>query len=229
MVVTLNYNYRIYPDAEQEVVLNNWLETCRKAYNYALWELKDWLESRKCSIDRCSLECEYIMPSDYPFPGYHYQQNSLPAAKKNFPRLAEIPSQTLQAIIRRLHDAWDWFRERGHGFPKFKKFGQLKSLLFPQFRECPLSGFHLKLPKIGLITINLHRAIPNGFVIKQVSIVKKANLWYANLNIQCDVDVPDVMPYGHPIGVDVGLEKFLATSEGSIIRPVSFLERCKAS
>jgi putative transposase len=41
------------------------------------------------------------MSADYPFPGYHQQQNSLPKAKKLFPHLASVPSQVLQTNIRR--------------------------------------------------------------------------------------------------------------------------------
>ena len=78
----LNYAYRIYPDSKQIDLLNEWLETCRVSYNYALRELKDWIASRKCPIDRCSIESEYIMAADYPFPSYHQQQNNLPKAKK---------------------------------------------------------------------------------------------------------------------------------------------------
>ena len=71
------------------------------------------------------------MAADYPFPGYHQQQNNLPKAKKKFSRLKSVPSQVLQTNIRRMHDAWDFFRERGFGFPRWKKYGQLKSMLFP--------------------------------------------------------------------------------------------------
>ena len=135
----LNYRYRIYPDTKQIELLNEWLETCRVSYNYALRELKDWIASRKCPIDRCSLESEYIMTADYPFPSYHQQQNNLPKAKKKFAILKTVPSQVLQTNIRRLHDSWDSFRARGYGFPRFKKYGQMKSMLFPQFKTNPLS------------------------------------------------------------------------------------------
>jgi putative transposase len=177
MCMILNYTYRIYPDAQQQESLNEWLDICRTSYNYALRELKDWIASRKCAIDRCSLESEYIMSADYPFPGYHQQQNNLPKAKKEFPRLKEVPSQVLQTNIRRLHDAWDFFQKRGYGFPRFKKFGQMKSMLFPQFKANPITGWQIKLPKLGLIPINLHRPIPDGFVVKQVRILKKAKGW----------------------------------------------------
>ncbi len=113
----LNYTYRIQPDTQQEESLLEWLEICRVSYNYALRELKDWIASRKCSVDRCSLEKEYIMPAKCPFPGYHQQQNNLPKAKQDFPRLRAVPSQVLQTNIRRLHDAWDFFRLLGIWIP----------------------------------------------------------------------------------------------------------------
>ncbi|MCG6136080.1 MAG: transposase, partial [Nostoc sp. LLA-1] len=60
--------------------------------------------------------------------------------------------------------------------------------------------------------------------VKQVRIINKADVWYASINIQCDVNVPDPMPHGHPIGVDVGLEKFLATSDGVLVKSPKFLK-----
>jgi len=215
-MLNLNYTYRIYPDAEQVESLNEWLETCRGVYNYALRELKNWMASRKCPIDRCSLESEYIMKPDYPFPGYQQQQNNLPKAKKDYQKLKTVPSQVLQTTIRRLHDAWDFFRNRGYGFPRFKKYGQIKSILFPQFKVNPITGWQIKLPKLGKVQINLHRPIPDGFVVKQVRVIKKAVSWFAVISIQSDISLPDAVPHGHFIGVDVGLNSYLATSDGFI-------------
>jgi putative transposase len=225
----LNYRYRIYPDSQQIELLNEWLETCRVSYNYALRELKDWIASRKCPIDRCSLESEYIMAADYPFPSYHQQQNNLPKAKKKFPRLKTVQSQVLQTNIRRLHDSWDSFRAIGFGFPRFKKYGQLKSILFPQFKSNPLnagafrlsegksanssSRWQIQLPKIGKVRINLHRPIPEGFVIKQVRVIKKAIGWFAVVAIESEIELPSPVPHGHAIGVDVGLLSYVATSD----------------
>ncbi|MDJ0689912.1 MAG: transposase [Xenococcaceae cyanobacterium MO_188.B32] len=212
----LNYVYRIYPDARQEELLLEWLEICRKSYNYALRELKDYIGSRKCAIDRCSLVSEYIIPADYPFPGYHQQQNNLPKAKRVYPELKAVPSQVLQTNIRRLHDAWDFFINRGFGFPRYKKYGQMKSILFPQFKANPLTDWQIKLPKLGLVEINLHRSIPEGFVIKQIRVVKKAKGWYAVTSIQSDIEIPEPIPHGHCIGLDVGLLSYCATSDGFV-------------
>lgn len=216
-MLTMNYTYRIYPDAAQEAELLKWLETCRGVYNYALRELKDWIASRKCVIDRCPLDREYIIPADAPFPSYHLQQNNLPKAKKQFPHLGEVHSQVLQTTIRRLHDTWESFQKRGHGFPRFKKFGQFKSFVFPQFKVNPITGFSLKLPKIGLVPINLHRPIPEGFKVKQVRIVSKVRhtQWYAVVTIESDISIPDAPVHGRAIGIDLGLERFLTVSDGS--------------
>ncbi|MFB6277428.1 MAG: RNA-guided endonuclease InsQ/TnpB family protein [Halothece sp.] len=212
----LNYTYRIRPNQQQAQLLNEWLATLRVSYNYALRELKDWIASRKCSIDRCSLESEYIMSADYPFPSYHQQQNNLPDAKKTYPRLKSVPSQVLQTNIRRLHDAWDFFRERGYGFPRFKKYGQMKSMLFPQFRSNPITDWHLQLPKVGKVEFNQHRPIPDGFTVRQIRIIKKAKGWFATITLYSDVEVPSPSPRGRAIGVDVGLLSYLATSDGFV-------------
>ncbi len=223
-MLTLTHRYRIYPDATQGQILIEWMEICRGAFNYALREIKDWCNSRKCLIDRCSLEKEYILPADLKFPNEIKQLNNLPKAKKEYKRLSEVPSQVLQQAVKQLHRGWEYFQERGFGFPRFKKYGQFKSLLFPQFKENPVTNLHIKLPKIGAIPINLHRPIPSGFTVKQVRILRKADRWYASISLQCNVTVPSPMPYGHPIGVDVGLSAFLATSDGVFVKPPKFFK-----
>ena len=112
--------------------------------------------------------------------------------------------------------------ERGFGFPRFKKVGQYRSFVFPQFKSNPLTGFQIKLPKIGAMPINLHRPVPDGFVVKQVRVVSKASGWYAQLILQCDVSVPDIIPDGNSIGIDVGLSKFLAVSNGQLVERPRF-------
>jgi len=223
-MLTLTYRYRIYPQAAQQHWLSEWMEICRNAYNYGLRQIKDWCNSRKCLIDRCSIYHEYIMAADLKFPNEAIQHSALPEAKKEFPRLALVPSQVLQQAIKQLHRSWEGFQKLGHGFPRFKKYGQFKSLLFPQFKQSPIIENNLLLPKLGLVRVNLHRPIPDGFIVKQVRIIKKADRWYASIALQCDVNVPDPIPHGHPIGVDIGLEKFLATSDGVLVKPPKFFK-----
>ena len=46
-----------------------------------------------------------------------------------------------------------------------------------------------------------------------------------NVCCTCNVDVPDVPAHGYPIGVDLGLETFLATSENELIKSHRFLRK----
>jgi putative transposase len=92
----------------------------------------------------------------------------------------------------------------------------MKSILFPQFKTNPISGWQISLPKLDKVQIKLHRPIPDGFSVKQVRIVKKAMGWFAVVSISSDVEIPQITPYGHCIGVDVGLLNYLATSDGLI-------------
>jgi putative transposase len=225
-MLTMNYTYRIYPNTDQSALMLEWLETSRKVYNRALRELKDWINSRKCMIDRCSIEREYIIPANTPFPSYHRQQNDLPKLKESWTDLKKVHSQVLQTTIRRLHDTWESFQKRGFGFPRFKKFGQFKSFVFPQFKDNPINGHEITLPKIGGIPISLSRPIPEGFSVKQVRVLSKARgtQWYVIVSIQSDVSVPDIPVHGRAIGIDLGLERFVTVSDGSFFERPKFLK-----
>lgn len=224
-MLNLTYSYRIYPDTNAESTMLNWLEQSRRVYNYALAERRDWIKSRKCAVNACSLKSEYIISADTPYPNYYAQKRNLTAARKIISELDGVHSQVLQETLARLDKSFRSMQERGFGFPRFKKYGQMRSLVFPQFKANPVTGWQIKLPKIGAVRINLHRPIPEGMVVKQVRVVKKASGWYAMLVLQSDVSIPETLPTGNSIGIDLGLLSFLATSTGKMIaRPKFFVQ-----
>ena len=214
----------------------SWLEICRGVYNYALGERKDWVNSRKCDINSCSLVGEYIIAADAPYPDYYAQQNALTVAKELFLHFKDVHSQVIQEPIRRVDAAFAARKQRGFGFPRFKKYGQYRSFLFPQFKDSPIVGSNIKLPKIGAMPIVLHRPIPDGFKVKTVRVICKHSGWYVTLCLQADVSIPDIPPHGSAIGIDVGLSYFLSTSDGEQIdrprffdklhRKLELLQRC---
>ena len=220
----MNYTYRLYPSSDQKALMLSWLETCRQLFNRCLRDLKDWINSRKCSIDSCSINREYVMSADIPFPSYLEQKRQLTQWKKTNLYFKNVYSQTTQDVVKRMHNTWEAFKRRGYGFPKYRKFGQYRSFYYPQFKENPITGNQIKLPKIGNVVINQHRPIPEGFKVKGVRIVSRARntLWYAVVTLASDVDIPDVMPHGRAVGIDIGLENFLTTSDGIKIKPARF-------
>ena len=68
----------------------------------------------------------------------------------------------------------------------------------------------------------MSRPIPDGFVPKQAKIVRKASGYFVMLSLQLNVDVPSPKPHGHPRGLDLGFDKFVATSDGEEIKWVCF-------
>jgi putative transposase len=222
-MATMNFEYRLYPSADQQAQLLAWLDICKRVYNYALAERRDWIASRKCRVNACSLKHEYILPANAPYPDLHKQSVALTSARKSNPELKLVDAQVLQQVLRQVDGAFVNRQLRGGGFPRFKK--RLKSFCFPQFKTNPIGFGMIKLPHFKHVRIVLHRPIPEDFAVKQVRIVKKASGWYAVIAIKSEVVLPTVQPHGFPIGIDVGLNHFVATSEGELVeRPRFFVD-----
>ncbi|MEG3838815.1 transposase [Microcoleus sp. herbarium14] len=223
----LTYQYRIKPSAEQTTVLDNWMELLRRHGNYALGQRLDWLNLTRCQIDRCSIVSEPIgeIPAQV---DYYTQQAALKETKQLFPEYKEIYSEVQQLNLQRLDKAWkrwlipDKTGNRG-GRPRFKKKGELRSISFSRVNNpkavCFLEGSILRIPRLGMIPVVLHRPIPDRFTPKTATIVKKADGWYLCIVIE-DASVPSPMPVDDVksvVGVDVGLKEFLTTSEGEAV------------
>ena len=218
----LTFEFKLKPTAAQVAVFEDWLEQCRKVYNYALRERKDWYNSRKCQINSCSTHGEYIVPADAPRPTYSSQCKALTAYRKTSPALGRVNAQVLQQTLRRLEKAFVSMWEQNHGFPRFKKQGALKSFVFPQLGATFHQGNRFKLPVIGAIKFWQSRPIPDGAIAKQARVVKRSSGWYIMLTLQWDVSIPDIIPHGNPVGIDVGLTNFIATSNGLLIKRARF-------
>lgn len=200
-----NYRFRIYPNKEQEQKLLAWLETCRWIYNTALAQRKEAWEREKRAITRAE------------------QQVWLKEAKKTDERLREIHSQVAQEVLFRIERTLSAFFRRVKngetpGYPRFKGRGRYKSLTFTQFGEgkgASFQGGKLKLSKIGLVKIKLHRQIPG--TVKTVIIKRDAaGRWWAIFAVEIKLAQQQIHT-GPAAGLDAGLEKFAALSDGSII------------
>lgn len=222
---SLTYEFKLKPTQDQVSLFENWLDVCRRVYNYALQTRKDWYKSRSCQINACSIHSEYIIPADTPRPTYASQCKSLTEARKKIPALRGVQSQVLQQTLKRLEQAFVSMWEQNYGFPRFKKSGRMKSFVFPQLGTSPLKQEAIKLPVIGWVKFRQSREIPELAAIKQARIVKRASGWYLMLTLQWNVDVPQHLPHGEAIGIDVGLLSFVATSNGlTLPRPKFFVD-----
>jgi putative transposase len=221
-MLTCNYQFKLKPTKRQIVEIEKYLTAGRKVWNYALAERKDWINSHQNNLDRCSLEKEYIIPVDTPYPNYKLQAASLTEARKVCVDLKDINAQVLQQVLRQLDRAFVEMKSLNKGFPRFKNKYRMRSFVFPQFKTNPILGNSIKLPKIGSVKMRLSRPIPEGFLLKVARVIRKASGYFINICFQADVNVPDPFPHGLPLGIDIGLDYFAATSNNELIKRPRF-------
>jgi len=220
-MITVNYEFKLKPNVQQVKTFEVWLNVCKKLYNFALRERKDWVNSRKSAVNSCNLVSEYILPAATPRPTYASQCKALTSAKKVYPELQLPHIHVLQQTLRQLEAAFVAMWERGHGFPRFKK--KMRSFVYPDVKQSAVESGRVKLPKIGWVRIRMSRPLPEGFILKQIRVVKRASGYFVMLTYQLGVQIPDIPFAGHPLGVDIGLDKYLATSDGELVsRPRFF-------
>src|SRR5207302_1976379 len=106
-----------------------------------------------------------------------------------------------------------------NGFPRWKGEGY-DSFTYPQ------TGFSLQegsitVSKIGTLKAVVHREITGK--IKTCTIRKQGDKWYASFTHE--VQGLLLPPTGASTGIDVGLEKFAALSDGTYIDNPRFLRK----
>ncbi|NES73736.1 MAG: transposase, partial [Okeania sp. SIO2D1] len=92
---------------------------------------------------------------------------------------------------------------------------------YPQIKLDCIEENQINLPKIGKVKLIQHRPIPEGFIIKTVTISRKADGYYITLSLE-DKSVPTSTSEVEPtlkntLGIDMGLKEFLVTSVGESV------------
>ena len=222
----LTWEFKLKPTATQIGVFEDWLEQCRKVYNSALKERKDWYNSRKCQINSWSKSSEYIIPADGFLPTYSSQSKALTTYRKTSPALLRVNAALLQQTRLRLEKSFVSMWEQSHGFHRFKKQATLRCFNEPQFGVTFHQGNRFKRPVIGCIKLWQDCPIPQGAIVKQARVLRRSTGWYIMLT-QWDVSIPDTIPHGNRVGIDIGWTNFVATSNGLLIKRTRFFALCR--
>ena len=98
------YEYRLYPSADQKVLLSKHFGCVRWMYNYALGRKIEHYKQTSKTLSRYDIQAE------------------IPAMKKDEKTvwLKEVNSQSLQAVLLNIETAYTKFFSKSGGFPKFK-------------------------------------------------------------------------------------------------------------
>lgn len=202
--------YRIFPTKAQETILSQTLALCGEVYNSLVNERTAIYETQQKSLSR------------------NTQNNHLTQWKAKFPELSTVHSQVLQNISERVELAFQAFFRRVKagetpGYPRLKGRGVYDSITFPQADKTgvKLQGDVLSLSKIGQVRCIVHRPLIGK--IKNCTIRRQAGKWFACF--VCGYE-PEPLPKSEEsVGIDVGLNQFVALSDGTFVENPRFFRR----
>ena len=190
------YKYRLYPNKEQEILLAKTFGCVRFIYNKMLSDKIEHYKETKEKLNNT--------PAQY---------------KKEFEWLKEVDSLALANAQMNLQTAYNnFFRSPKIGFPKFKsrKRNRFSYTTNNQNGTIPIKDGKLRLPKVGLVRIKLHRLIPEGQKIKSATITKTpSGKYYAAILVEYEQEIPYVeLDKNKAIGLDYASHSFYVDSQG---------------
>ena len=187
--------FRIYPTEEQQIALAKSFGCARFFWNYSLNLTQQTYNETGKGLSRNQI------------------QSLLPSLKKEYPWLkSDVYSQCLQVVALNLSTAYKNFFEKRARLPKFKSRKGRQSITYPQ--NVKFEGGYVKLPKIGNVYCRQHRELtekPRSVTVSQ----NPDGKYYVSVLIDDGREKPEPSTDGKAIGIDLGLENFAITSDGS--------------
>ncbi|HEX9387904.1 MAG TPA: RNA-guided endonuclease TnpB family protein [Anaerolineales bacterium] len=193
MIIRKAFRYRLYPTAEQEQALAVQFGHARFVWNWALALRKITYQETGKGI------------------GYYELKRRATALKHQAETewLQEADSQVLQGKIEDLERAYKNFFEKRAKFPRFKSKRDGQSIRYPQRFKFDENSTYL--PKVGWVKTKFHRPLEGR--PKNVTVSKTKTGKYF-VSVQCEMEMVEPPVKSGEIGIDLGVQSFLTTSEG---------------
>ena len=233
MKINKAYKFRLEPNVEQQIILNNLVGSARFVWNQML-AISFEMFAKNEFINATNLVNKIIDLKNNPdFDFLRTHANAV----------------SLQQKIRDLASAWSrFFDSKTHTRlkenkkkprkPKFFKLVdgteiQLRPLM-PRFKRksdgrdsirlvqfdkyCRIEGNRVKLPNgVGFVKFKKSQDIIG--TIKNVTISKKSGHWYVSFGTERALSENPIHPSTSAIGIDLGITKLITTSDGQYIKP----------
>ena len=198
--------FRIYPNREQQNLINQTLGCCRLIYNKGL-AMRNEAFKNGSKIG--------------------YPQTSLMLMKlkkcEDFAFLKVVDSIALQQSLRDLDRGFVNFFQKRAAHPTFKsKHNYHQSYrTVNQGDNIRISGKYIKLPKLGYVKIRQSMEVGkiNNVTVEHTSTGK----YFAVLNVEFEPQ--SRQNYNGCIGIDVGIKEFYSDSNGNVVLNPKYLEK----
>jgi putative transposase len=212
------YKLRAYPTRPQEGRSVRLLADHCDLYNAALTERRDaWrMQKVKVSYGDQSAQLKAIRAADPFGQGRH----SFTAQQQTLRRLNTV----FAAYLRRARDLKG--KVRRVGYPRFKPYQRFDQVLFVAgdgARWEPADGgrwAHASFQAVGRVKVRQHRPVVGR--VKTLQLKREHRRRY--VIVVTDIEAMPLPATGRSVGVDLGVARFLTTSDGQIIANPRFLD-----
>ncbi len=195
---------RLYPNIEQQQLLEQSFGNCRWLWNYCL-----------------NLINQTYQETGFGLSGYEVKK-LIPQLKQEYEWLSLAYSACLQQVCLNLGVAFNNFFEKRAKYPGFKSKHGRQSIQYPQ--NVKIFDDYLQIPKIGEVKAVIHRPIEGK--VKTVTVSKNCcHQYFASILFDDGKEKPQSSVEGQAVGIDLGLTHFAVTSEGSKFANPRFLAK----
>jgi putative transposase len=203
MKILKAYQFRLKTTAEIENKFLQFSGCCRSVWNKVL----------EISLQRLEAKQKIIWYHEADFWVKLWKQSN------EYNYLNSCPAQALQQKLKDLDKAFrDGFDKTQilKRMPTFRKRGLHDSFRYPQHFK--LDHRRIFLPKIGWVSFFKSQVIAG--TPKNVTVRRKAKHWYVSIQTEQERDIL-LHPATSAIGIDVGIAKFAAISDGEMIEGIA--------
>ena len=198
--------FRIYPNKEQQNLINQTLGCCRLVYNIGLaMRNKAFENGEKVNYAKtCAMLTELKRSDEFSF-------------------LRNADSVALQQSLRDLDQGFVNFFQKRARHPRFKsKHNNNQSYrTINRSNNIRIVGKYIRLPKFGYVKIRQSMEVEH---IKSVTIKRTpTGKYFVILNVDFEPEVKQ--NDGGSIGIDVGIKEFYSDSNGNVVSNPKLLEK----
>lgn len=197
MIINKAYKYRIYPNSQQVLQIEQNFGNARFVYNYFLNLKKEKYETNKESIS------------------LYKTQSLMTKLKKTqeFSWLNLSDSMSLQESLKDLDKAYKGFFNSS-GYPRFHKKGDKESYRIRNQNNVIriLDDKHINLPLLKSTKIKLSRT-PNGRILNATISKTKTGKYFVSLCSEEELTIKE--NNGKYVGIDLGIKDLLIESNGN--------------
>lgn len=195
------YKFRIYPNKQQEILINKTIGSSRFVFNHflSLWN-EEYSKSKKgLSYNVCA--------------------NMLPSMKKSeeYSWLKEVDSIALQSSIKNLEDSFNRFFKKQNNKPKFKsKKNPNQSYTTRNGNKgsaIQIVNGKIKIPKLKWVKISDSIEV-KGRVLRATITKRPSGKYFVSLTVEEEIE--KLPKTNSSVGIDLGIKDFAILDNGKI-------------